>query len=101
MKRTLLAALALLLAALSLHAQSEFSPQSMLKPKVSGVYTVPPNVDARAAFDALGIRAGINMVYIPAFKQDVIIPVRIEGRDFFDAMARLAEQTKTYWFAWN
>jgi hypothetical protein len=101
MKRTLLATLAPLLAALSLQAQSDFSPQSMLKPKVSGIYTVPPNVDARTAFDALGTRAGINMVYIPAFKQDVIIPVRIEGRDFFDTMARLAEQTKTFWFAWN
>jgi hypothetical protein len=101
MKQTLLAMILILSTSVALQAQSEFSPQAMLKPKTSGLFSIPPNLTAREAFDNLGSKAGINMVYIPAFKQDAVIPVRIDGQDFFDAMKRLSAETKTFWFAWD
>jgi hypothetical protein len=101
MKKTLSATLLMLLCAAVLFAQSEFSPESMLKPKASGLYTTAPNLTVREAYDALGAKAGFNMVYTPDFKQDPFVPFRIEGQDFFDAMKRLSEETKTFWFAWD
>lgn len=101
MTKTISAALLALTLATQLHAQSEFSPQAMLKPKISGPYTIAPNLDARGAYDTLGAKAGFNMVYAPAFKQDTPVVLRIEAPTFFEAMDRLSEQTKTFWFAWD
>jgi hypothetical protein len=101
MKRTLSAALLMLICTGGLFAQSEFSPESMLKPKASGLYTTAPNLTVREAYDALGAKAGLNIVYIPEFKQDTVVPLRIEGKDFFDAMKNLSTETKTFWFAWD
>jgi hypothetical protein len=101
MNKTLRAALLILTLTPLLQAQSEFSPQAMLKPKANVLYTIPPNLEARAAYDTLGDKAGINMVYVPAFKQDVPVLVRIEGQTFFEAMERLSAETKTFWFPWD
>jgi len=101
MNKAISAALLVLTLTIQLHAQAEFSPQAMLKPKITGPYTIPPNVDARAAYDTLGARAGFNMVYVPAFKEDTPIVLRIEAPTFFEAMNRLSEQTKTFWFPWD
>src|SRR6185436_8013852 len=75
--------------------------QIMLKPKTLGLYTIPPNLDARGAYDAIGAKAGVNMVYLPAFKQDTPVVLRIEGQTFFEAMDRLSQETKTFWFPWD
>jgi hypothetical protein len=101
MTKTTSAALLALTLATQIHAQSEFSPQAMLKPRISGPYAIAPNLDARGAYDSLGAKAGINMVYVPAFKQDTPVALRIEAPTFFEAMDRLSEQTKTFWFAWD
>jgi len=101
MDKTFRAALLILTLTPLLQAQSEFSPQAMLKPKAGILYTIPPNLEARAAYDTLGTRAGINMVYIPAFKQDAPVLVRIESQSFFDAMERLSAETRTFWFPWD
>ena len=84
-----------------LHAQSEFVPQALLKPRFSGPYSIPPNVDARTGYDTLGAGAGINIVYHPAFKPDVAVPLRIEGPTFFETIDRFSTQTGNFWFAWD
>ena len=64
--------------AISIHAQSEFTPQALLKPKFTGLYSIPPNLDARAGYDMLGARAGINIVFTPGFKPEAAVPLRID-----------------------
>ena len=101
MNKTLFAGLLSLVLATGLHAQSAFAPQTLLKPKFTGLYSVPPNLDAHAAYDMLGDRAGINMVFFPGFKADTVIPLRVEGQTFFEAMDRYSAQTGNFWFAWD
>jgi hypothetical protein len=101
MTKTFQSAVLILALASRLHAQSEFSPQAMLKPKPGVLYTIPPNLDARGAYDTLGAKSGINMVYLADFKQDTPVVLRIEGQTFFEAMSRLSEETKTFWFPWD
>jgi hypothetical protein len=101
MNKALSALLLVLTLGTGLHAQSEFSPQVLLKPKVSGPFTIPLSPDVRSAYDSLGSRAGINMVFHPGFKADIAAPLRVEGQTFFEAMDNLSRQTGNFWFAWD
>jgi hypothetical protein len=101
MNKALSALFLILTLATGLHAQSEFSPQVLLKPRVSGPYMIPLSPDVRSAYDTLGTRAGINMVFHPGFKADIAAPVRVEGQTFFEAMDNLSRQTGNFWFAWD
>jgi hypothetical protein len=97
----LLALLLILTLATGLQAQSEFAPQILLKPRVSGPFTIPLSLDVRSVYDTLGSRAGINMVFHPAFKGETSVPLRVEGQTFFEAMDNLSSQTGNFWFAWD
>jgi hypothetical protein len=101
MTKTISAALLILTLATGLHAQTEFSPQTMLKPRATGLLTVPVNINARAAYEMLGDRAGINMVFAQSFQADIPVALRVEGQTFFEAMDRLSQQTGTFWSAWD
>jgi hypothetical protein len=101
MNKTLFAGLLILALATGLHAQSEFAAKTLLKPKFTGLYSLPPNLDARAGYDMLGDRAGINMVFSPGFKPETVVPLRVEGQTFFEAMDRYSAQTGNFWFAWD
>lgn len=70
MTKTIRASLLILALTSGLDAQSEFALQTLLKPKFTGLYSVPPNLDARAGYEMLGDRAGINVVFHPGFKPD-------------------------------
>ena len=86
MNKVISSALLVLSLTAALHAQSEFAPQALLKPKFTGLYSIPPNLDARAGYDTLGARAGINIIFAPGFKPETVIPLRVEGQTFFEAM---------------
>jgi hypothetical protein len=83
MNRTLFASFLVLSVAAGVYAQSEFAPQTLLKPRTTVIYSIPPNVDARTGYDLLGTRSGINMVYVSSFKPDTPVPLRIEGQTNF------------------
>ena len=101
MNKVISSALLILSLTAALHAQSEFAPQALLKPKFTGLYSIPPNLDARAGYDTLAARAGINMIFAPGFKPETVIPLRVEGQTFFEAMDRYSQQTENFWFAWD
>jgi hypothetical protein len=101
MNRLISSALLILSVVTAVHAQAEFAPQTLLKPKFTGLYSIPPNLDARSAYNLLGARAGINIVYYPSFKAETAVPLRIEGENFFEAMDRYSQQTENFWFAWD
>jgi hypothetical protein len=101
MTRITVSAVLIFSLAISIHAQSEFTPQALLRPKFTGLYSIPPNLDARAGYDMLGARAGINIVFTPGFKPEAAVPLRIEGQTFFEAMDRYSQQTQNFWFAWD
>jgi hypothetical protein len=101
MTKTIGASLLILALASGLNAQSEFAPQTLLKPKFTGLYSVPPNLDARAGYEMLGDRAGINVVFYPGFKPETVVPLRVEGQTFFEVMDRFSDQTGNFWYAWD
>jgi hypothetical protein len=101
MTKAISAALLILTLAAGVCAQSEFSPQNMLKPRTTGLVTIPVNINARAAYEMLGERAGINMVFAQSFKADTPVALRVEGQTFFEAIEQLSEQTGTFWSAWD
>ena len=101
MNRLLFASVLALSLGTALYGQSEFAPQAMLKPKFSGLYSIPPNLDARSAYELLASRAGINIVFYPSFKPETVVPLRIDGQTFFEALDRYSEQTENFWFAWD
>ena len=89
------------LASLGTTTANDVSPQSVLKPKSTGPFSIPVNLEARAAYDMLADRAGVNAVFYPGFVPETPVTLRVANLDIFAALDAVSAQTGNFWFAWD
>src|SRR5262245_47425834 len=71
-------------------------PRSQLQLKTNGPVSMEVNNGARAAYEALGELAGINVVFDPEFRDGAIEPFRIENADVLQAFDLISARTNSF-----
>ena len=99
--RSILMAFTIVVSQQSTIAVNEFSPDLMLKPKVTQGFLLPANQEAGPAYEKIGDTSGVSVVFYRGFKSDTPAPLRIENATLVEALDQLSAQTGNFWFPWN
>ena len=87
--RSILMAFTIVVSQQSTIAVNEFSPDLMLKPKVTQGFLLPANQEAGPAYEKIGDTSGLSVVFYRGFKSDTPAPLRIENATLVEALDQL------------